>query len=402
MEFLSLVKLSIYSYSFYYFRVFVQTANYFFKHRSFFRNFFSKLVALFILRFFVLYTLLLPAFTCNSLFGVKSFVYFAQLSINSVLFTLLLLGAVAFFTLLERKVIASVQRREGPNTAGPYGLLQPILDGVKLIFKDINSSYESSEDAFDLAPVWSFTSSFVCWSVIPINLSVGSLIESDYSLLLFLAISSIGIYGLFAAGWASRSKYALMGGVRGVAQYISYEIFFSLLFIPFLIFSSPDLVSIWERQANTTFFYAFFPLLVIFFITMLVETNRAPFDLPEAEAELVAGFNVEYSSSAFALFFLGEYNSMILASTLVAILFLGGDSIGVFLSEALSEYFSILNLVYILKILFFCYMFIFVRANFPRVRYDQLQVLGWKVCLPLSLSLVYFYVSMAISTNILL
>lgn len=208
------------------------------------------------------------------------------------------------------------------------------------------------------------------------NLSVGALVESDYTLLLFLVISSFGIYGLFAAGWASKSKYAFMGSVRGVAQYISYEIFFSLLFIPFLFFSTTDFMALWERQSNTIFVFAFLPLLIIFFITVLVETNRAPFDLPEAEAELVAGFNIEYSSSAFALFFLGEYNSMILASTLIAILFFGGDALGNTLPTSFAEYFLLLNLSYIMKILFFCYMFIFVRANFPRVRYDQLQVLG--------------------------
>lgn len=196
------------------------------------------------MRSIVTYVLLTQAFPFQSLSFNPFFIYIVPIAINSLVFTLLLLGAVAFFTLLERKVIASVQRREGPNTAGPYGLLQPVLDGVKLILKDITASSESSEAPFDFAPVWSFASSFTCWALIPINLSVGSLIESDYSLLLFLVVSSIGIYGLFGAGWSSKSKYALMGGVRGVAQYISYEIFFSLVLMPFLFFSRADLVSI--------------------------------------------------------------------------------------------------------------------------------------------------------------
>lgn len=313
---------------------------------------------------------------------------------------LLFLGVVAFYTLLERKVIAAVQRREGPNVSGPFGILQPLMDGLKLILKELNPSNEASSDSFDLAPIISFTISFASWGFLPLDIELGSIINSDYTLMLFLSISSLGIYGLFLAGWASNTKYALLGAIRAISQFISYEVFFSLLFIPLILYSnSANLLSIVERQVSSSFFYALLPLFIIFYITMLVETNRAPFDMPEAEAELVAGFNVEYSSVTFALFFLAEYNSMVVASTLMTLLFVKGDLLPSYLWFSITNEPSISYIapnsivIFIFKVLAFCYSFIFVRANFPRVRYDQLLVLGWKVCLPLSLGFIYFIVS---------
>lgn len=318
---------------------------------------------------------------------------------------LLFLGVVAFYTLLERKVIAAVQRREGPNVSGPFGILQPVMDGVKLILKEMTPSSDASADTFDLAPIISFTISFAGWGLLPLNVEVGSLINSDYTLMLFLSVSSLGIYGLFLAGWASNTKYALLGAIRAVSQFISYEVFFSLLFIPLILYSgSGSILGIVERQMHSSFFFAMLPLFIVFYITMLVETNRAPFDMPEAEAELVAGFNVEYSSITFALFFLGEYNSMVIASTLMTLLFAEGSLLpaGIFYNIPIAGielcYVSTIPLlVFILKVLFFCYSFIFVRANFPRVRYDQLLTLGWKVCLPLSLGFVYIVISLFIT-----
>lgn len=210
---------------------------------------------------------------------------------------------------------------------------------------------------------------------LPIGLEIGAPLSSDFTILFFLAISSLSIYSLFLAGWSSNSKYALLGSVRAVSQFITYEVFFSLLLLPLILSThSISLSFFMERQLNTSFVWAFLPIFIIFYITMLVETNRAPFDMPEAEAELVAGFNVEYSSVTFALFFLAEYNSMLVASTIMTVMFFGGDNFNFLAGD--NSYTTLPLIVYIIKILVFCYSFVFVRANFPRVRYDQLLMLG--------------------------
>lgn len=233
----------------------------------------------------------------------------------------------------------------------------------------------------------------------PTSLEVGGFVDSDFSLLLFMSISSLSIFAMLIAGWSANSKYTLLGSVRAVAQFITYEVFFSLLFLPLLMLSlSGNILTVVERQAETSMVWALFPLFIVFYITMLVETNRSPFDMPEAEAELVAGFNVEYSSVTFAFFFLAEYNSMIISSILMVLLFFSGPGFILFLPVSMTSvsafaYVSELYIVlFVLKVLFFCYSFVFVRANFPRVRYDQLLLLGWKVCLPLSLGFVYIFV----------
>lgn len=303
---------------------------------------------------------------------------------------LIVLGVVAFYTLLERKGIAAVQRREGPNVTGPFGLLQPVADGVKLILKEVESADDTDSESFDVAPILSFILSYAGWLFLPIGLEIGAPLSSDFTILFFLAISSLSIYSLFLAGWSSNSKYALLGSVRAVSQFITYEVFFSLLLLPLILSThSISLSFFMERQLNTSFVWAFLPIFIIFYITMLVETNRAPFDMPEAEAELVAGFNVEYSSVTFALFFLAEYNSMLVASTIMTVMFFGGDNFNFLAGD--NSYTTLPLIVYIIKILVFCYSFVFVRANFPRVRYDQLLMLGWKVCLPVSLSYVYLF-----------
>lgn len=316
---------------------------------------------------------------------------------ENILVTLLFLGVVAFYTLLERKGIAAVQRREGPNVTGLFGILQPVMDGVKLILKDVTSSDEADAEAYDIAPILTFGISFTGWALLPVSLESGGFINSDYTIILFLCVASLGIFGIVGAGWATKSKYAILGGLRAISQFIAYEVYFSLLLIPFFLIVGADFMSVWERQSSLPFIIPFLPLFIIFIITMLVETNRAPFDMPEAEAELVAGFNVEYSSSAFALFFLAEYNSMIIASTIMAILFWGGDFIWLLTLWGTFHYNWFI--FYIGKIVFLCFSFVFIRANFPRVRFDQLLLLGWKVCLPLSLS--FIWVIIAVKTLII-
>lgn len=306
--------------------------------------------------------------------------------LESAIISLCFLGVVAFYTLLERKGIAAVQRREGPNTTGPFGILQPIADGAKLVFKDVTASDEADAEAYDLAPVITFGISFTGWALLPVGLTVGSLVASDYTIVLFLCVVTLSIFGVVGAGWATKSKYATLGSLRALAQFIAYEVYFSLLLVPFFIYTGPSFLAAWERQSVLPYFIPFLPLFILFFITMLVETNRAPFDLPEAEAELVAGFNVEYSASAFALYFLGEYNSMIVASALMTLLFFGGDVVW---ASSLSTVSFSWPVCYVIKTLLLCFSFVFVRANFPRVRFDQLLLLGWKVCLPVSLSAVW-------------
>jgi NADH-quinone oxidoreductase subunit H len=295
-----------------------------------------------------------------------------------------LLVAVAYLTYAERKVIAAMQLRKGPNVVGPFGLLQPLADGVKLMFKEVIVPIQSNKVIFLLAPVVTFTLSLIGWAVIPFQEKM-VLANINVGILYLLAISSLGVYGIIMAGWASNSKYAFLGAIRSSAQMISYEVSIGLVLICVLLVSgSLNLQDIVLSQQNTPWYVTLllFPMMIVFFISCVAETNRLPFDLPEAEAELVAGYNVEYSSMPFAMFFLGEYANMILVSSMTTILFMGGW-LPPFNIEALKVVPGIIW--FGLKIAFWLFCFLWIRATFPRYRYDQLMRLGWKVFLPLTL-----------------
>nr|YP_009647134.1 NADH dehydrogenase subunit 1 [Chloropicon maureeniae]QBX98805.1 NADH dehydrogenase subunit 1 [Chloropicon maureeniae] len=303
----------------------------------------------------------------------------------------LLLG-VAFLVLAERKVMGSMQRRKGPNVVGIFGILQPIADALKLIVKEPVLPSNANLMIFLGAPVLTFVLALISWSVIPFGESL-VLCDLNLGVLYIFAVSSLGVYGIIMAGWSSNSKYAFLGCLRSAAQMVSYEVSIGLILITALLFAgSLNLSEVVEGQRAVWYVIPLFPLFILFFISCLAETNRAPFDLPEAEAELVAGYNVEYSSMAFALFFLGEYANMILMCTLCSLLFLGG-----WLPP-----FSFLSFIpggfwLGLKVILLLFTFIWVRASFPRYRYDQLMRLGWKVFLPLSLAWVIFVAGMLIS-----
>ena len=293
-----------------------------------------------------------------------------------------LLIAVAFLTYLERKVIALVQYRKGPNVVGFFGLLQPFADGVKLFSKETIIPASSSKLIFVLAPMISFSLSLVAWSVIPVSENI-VLSDINVGILYLFAVSSLSIYGIIMAGWASNSKYAFLGAMRSAAQMVSYEVSIGFVIVTVLLcVGSLNLSSIVLAQKNCWFVLPLFPMFVVFVISALAETNRAPFDLPEDESALVAGYFTEYSSMLFAMFFLGEYSAMILMSSLGTILFLGG-----WLAPFDNEVFNAIPgfIWFFLKVGVLLFVFLWVRATLPRFRYDQLMRLGWKVFLPLSL-----------------
>ena len=301
--------------------------------------------------------------------------------------TVPLLLAIAFLTLAERKVLASMQRRKGPNVVGILGLFQPIADGLKLLVKEPVLPNSANLVIFLFAPVLTFLLSNVSWAVVPFGEGL-VLADLNVGLLYLFAVSSLGVYGIIMAGWASNSKYPFLGSLRSAAQMVSYEVSIGLILITVLLCAgSLNITEIVLAQEKIWFCIPLFPLLFLFFISCLAETNRAPFDLPEAEAELVAGYNVEYSSMGFALFFLGEYGNMIIMSSLCSLFFLGG-----WLPPANWLVFLWLPPIFWfgLKTIFFLFLFVWVRAAFPRYRYDQLMRLGWKVFLPLSLAWVVF------------
>lgn len=309
-----------------------------------------------------------------------------------------LLIAVAYLTLAERKVIGGIQQRQGPNVVGLFGLLQPLADGLKLLLKETILPSSANILIFLLAPVITFMLSLITWAVIPFEENM-VLADINVGVLYLLAISSLGVYGIIMSGWASNSKYAFLGALRSAAQMVSYEVSMGLIIITVLLcVGSLNLTEIVSAQKYVWYVVPLFPMFIMFFVSILAETNRSPFDLPEAEAELVAGYNVEYSAMGFALFFLGEYSNMILMSTMCALLFLGG-----WLPPFNNILFTWIPGIiwFALKVNFILFAFIWVRAAYPRYRYDQLMRLGWKVFLPLSLGAVLFVAGLLISWDAL-
>ncbi|SDF10132.1 NADH-quinone oxidoreductase subunit NuoH [Thalassobaculum litoreum] len=293
-----------------------------------------------------------------------------------------LLVAVAYLTFFERKVIGAIQLRKGPNVVGPFGLFQPFADALKLLSKETILPAGANKIIFLLAPMLTFILSLIAWAVIPFDKGM-VLADINVGVLYLFAVSSLGVYGVIMSGWASNSKYAFLGALRSAAQMVSYEVSIGFVIITVLLcVGSLNLTAIVEAQRTVWFAIPLLPMFVVFFISALAETNRAPFDLPEGESELVAGYFVEYSSMSFALFFLGEYANMILMSGITVVLFLGG-----WLAPFDIAPFNWVPgpIWFILKISLVLFVFLWVRATFPRYRYDQLMRLGWKVFLPLSL-----------------
>nr|QNR39868.1 NADH dehydrogenase subunit 1 [Cyanidiococcus yangmingshanensis]UNJ18950.1 NADH dehydrogenase subunit 1 [Cyanidioschyzonaceae sp. 2 FvB-2021] len=298
-----------------------------------------------------------------------------------------LLISVAYLILAERKIIGAIQKRKGPNIVGIFGLLQPLADGLKLFIKETILPNSANIFIYLMAPIITFFLSLASWAVIPFD---EGFVLSDLSigLLYVLAISSLSVYGIIIAGWSSNSKYAFLGGLRSAAQIVSYEVSIGFIVVNVLLCSgSLNLSEIVLAQQAVWYIIPLFPLFLLFFISSLAETNRAPFDLPEAEAELVAGYNVEYSAITFALFFLGEYTNIVLIASMITIIFFGGWlpplSIIIFQWIPGVVWFG-------LKVATLLFGFVWVRAAFPRYRYDQLIYLSWKVFLPFSLGWVIF------------
>lgn len=287
---------------------------------------------------------------------------------------------MAMLTWFERKVMGAMQLRQGPQLVGPFGLLQPFADGIKLIQKETIVPAGANRVVFVAAPMLTFLLALVAWAVIPFGPGM-VLADINVGVLYLFAISSLGVYGVIMAGWASNSKYAFLGSLRSAAQMVSYEVSIGLVIITVLLcVGSLNLSAIVEAQRTVWFAIPLFPMFIIFFVSALAETNRAPFDLAEGESELVGGFHTEYSSMAFALFFLGEYINMIVMSAFTTVLFLGG-----WLPPFAFLDFIPGPLWFILKVVFCLFVFVWVRATMPRYRYDQLMRLGWKVFLPFSL-----------------
>lgn len=320
---------------------------------------------------------------------------FLIILIKILIIVIPLLISVAYFTLAERKILGAIQRRRGPNVVGTYGLLQPLADGFKLLIKETVLPSNANKFLFLLSPIITFVLSLMGWAVIPYD-KYSVLADINIGVLYLFAISSLGVYGIIMAGWSSNSKYAFLGALRSAAQMVSYEISIGFIIINIALFvGSFRLEEIIELQTAIWFVVPFFTLFILFFVCALAETNRHPFDLPEAEAELVSGYNVEYSAMGFALFSLGEYANMLLMSSINTILFFGG-----WLPP-----FDILSFIpgsfwLGLKICFFVILFIVARAALPRYRYDQLMNLGWKVFLPVTLSYVLFTYFLVICLNL--
>mgnify|MGYP001226330087 CR=1 FL=1 len=303
--------------------------------------------------------------------------------VYKILFLLIpVLVTVAMIVWLDRRVWAFVQKRRGPNVVGPFGLLQSLADALKYIFKEIIIPASSNKVIFIIAPIITMTLALIAWAVIPFSESL-VLADINVGILYLFAVSSLGVYGIIMGGWASNSKYPFLGAIRSAAQMVSYEVSIGVIIINVLLcVGSLNLNDIVLAQQNMWFVLPLFPMFVIFFISALAETNRPPFDLPEAEAELVAGYQTEYSGMMYAMFWLGEYANILLMCAMGSILFLGG-----WLPPLDNEVFSFIPSPFwlIFKILFLFILFALVKATVPRYRYDQLMKLGWKIFLPLSL-----------------
>ena len=316
-----------------------------------------------------------------------------------ILFLLVpVLVSVAMIVWLDRRVWAFVQKRQGPNVVGPFGLLQSLADALKYIFKEIIIPSSSNKVIFILAPIVTMTLALISWAVIPFS-ATQVLADINVGILYLFAVSSLGVYGIIMGGWASNSKYPFLGAIRSAAQMVSYEVSIGVIIINVLLcVGSLNLNDIVIAQQNLWFVIPLFPMFVIFFISALAETNRPPFDLPEAEAELVAGYQTEYSGMMYAMFWLGEYANILLMCAMGAILFLGG-----WLSPIEVYPFTLIPgaIWLILKILFLFILFALVKAIVPRYRYDQLMRLGWKVFLPLSLTWVILTASYLFYFNLL-
>ncbi len=290
--------------------------------------------------------------------------------------------AVAYYTYAERKVLGAMQRRQGPMLVGPFGLLQPIADGLKLFSKETIIPSQANRPVFLLAPMLTFTLALVAWAVIPVDAQM-VLADINVGILYLFAISSMGVYGIIMAGWASNSKYAFLGAMRSASQMVSYEVSMGLIIVCVLVcVGSLNLTDIVMVPRPVWVQVLLFPMFIVFLVSILAETNRAPFDLPEGESEITGGFMVEYSAMAFALFFLGEYANMILMSAMTVILFLGGwlPPFGI---ESLAFVPGVVW--FMLKTALIMFVFLWSRATFPRYRYDQLMRLGWKIFLPFTL-----------------
>lgn len=322
----------------------------------------------------------------NIVSSFLSWISYVTISIIEPFFIILpLLIAVAYFTLAERKILGAIHKRLGPNVIGLMGMLQPLSDGLKLFLKETVLPSNADISLFVLAPMLTFTLSLMGWVVIPYS-KYAVFADIDCGLLYIFAVSSLSVYGILLSGWSSNSKYAFLGALRSAAQMISYEVSIGFIIVTIILCTgSFNLTHIIESQKKIWFVIPFLPLFLIFFISSLAETNRHPFDLPEAEAELVSGYNVEYSAMGFAFFSLGEYSNMLLMSALNVIFFFGGwlplFSLG-----------TSINVIWFgLKVCFFVILFILARAALPRLRYDQLMDLGWKSFLPISLCYVIFF-----------
>ncbi len=316
-----------------------------------------------------------------------------------ILFLLVpVLVSVAMIVWLDRRVWAFVQKRQGPNVVGPFGLLQSLADALKYIFKEIIIPASSNKIIFILAPIITMTLALIAWAVIPFGVDQ-VLADINVGILYIFAVSSLGVYGIIMGGWASNSKYPFLGSIRSAAQMVSYEVSIGIIIINVLLcVGSLNLSDIVLAQKDMWFVIPLFPMFVIFFISALAETNRPPFDLPEAEAELVAGYQTEYSGMMYAMFWLGEYANILLMCALGSILFLGG-----WLSPIELYPFNLIPgaLWLIFKILFLFILFALVKAIVPRYRYDQLMRLGWKIFLPLSLTYVVITASYLFYFNLL-
>jgi len=316
-----------------------------------------------------------------------------------ILFLLVpVLVSVAMIIWLDRRIWAFVQKRQGPNVVGPFGLLQPLADALKYIFKEIIIPSSSNKVIFVLAPIITMTLALISWAVIPFS-ATQVLADINVGILYLFAVSSLGVYGIIMGGWASNSKYPFLGAIRSAAQMISYEVSIGVIIINVLLcVGSLNLNEIVMAQENLWFVIPLFPMFVIFFISALAETNRPPFDLPEADAELVAGYQTEYSGMMYAMFWLGEYANILLMCAMGSVLFLGG-----WLSPIEIYPFNLIPgaIWLIFKILFLFILFALVKAIVPRYRYDQLMRLGWKIFLPLSLTWVVLTASYLFYFNLL-